>query len=323
MQSSFFLNFFDDYAIVSRSLSKRMKQLKFLAKLTIITMLLVMLFGCTAKQNASVAATTLPVWQFTTILCEGTPVTAKRLVTEEVSCLHDYTLTVRQMKAIESADVVILSGAGLEEFLDDALTGAKTTIDASTGIELLEGGCHHHDHEQAHHEEEHHDHEMDSHIWLSPVCAMEMSRNICAGLCEAYPEYAPVFQENLETLLRKLQTLDDYARDSLSSLPGHEIITFHDGFGYLCHEYGIEILEAIEEESGSEPSAQELIHLIELVQEHQVGAIFVEANGSGSAASIIAAETGAKLYTLDMAMAGDDYFAAMYRNIDTLKEALG
>ena len=33
-------------------------------------------------------------------------------------------------------------------------------------------------------------------------------------------------------------------------------------------------------------------------------------------------ETGAKIYTLDMAMAGNSYFDAMYHNIDTIKEAL-
>ena len=33
--------------------------------------------------------------------------------------------------------------------------------------------------------------------------------------------------------------------------------------------------------------------------------------------------TGVTVYSLDMAMAGDSYFDAMYRNIDTVKEALG
>ncbi|MBQ2920220.1 MAG: zinc ABC transporter substrate-binding protein, partial [Oscillospiraceae bacterium] len=66
----------------------------------------------------------------------------------------------------------------------------------------------------------------------------------------------------------------------------------------------------------------ELIHLVEEVRHHDIRAIFVEENGSGSAASIIAAETGVSLSTLSMAMSGDDYFEAMYANIDALKEAL-
>ena len=112
-------------------------------------------------------------------------------------------------------------------------------------------------------------------------------------------------------------------RNRLSSLSCRELITFHDGFSYLAESFDLTILEAVEEESGSEASAQELIELVELVQSHQLPAIFTESNGSASAADIIAAESGAAVYTLDMAMAGEDYFEAMYHNIDTIKEALG
>ena len=76
-------------------------------------------------------------------------------------------------------------------------------------------------------------------------------------------------------------------------------------------------------ESGSEASARELIELITLVEEQSLPAIFTEASGSTSAASIIARETGCGVFSLDMAMAGDSYFDAMYHNIDTIKEALG
>lgn len=300
--------------------------MKKLAFILILALVLSALSGCAGQPPAQVAATTLPVWQFTSMLCQGTPITVTRLVTEEVSCLHDYTLTVGQMKAIEGAELVVISGAGLEEFLDEALTGAETVIDASAGIALLEGSCHHHDHEEPESEDHHdHDHETepDAHIWLSPVNAMAMAENICAGLSQMYPEYAPVFRENLALLLAKLEALEQYGRQALGTLRSRQIVTFHDGFAYLAHEYDIEILEAIEEESGAEPSAQELIHLIHLVRSHQLPAVFVERSGSGSAASIIAAETGAALGTLDMAMAGDDYFDAMRRNFDTLKEALG
>ena len=288
-------------------------------KLLIILLLCLGLCGCAAPEQPQLAATTLPMWQFTTRLTEGTDLTVTRLVTENVSCLHDYTLTVRQMKAIEGADAVILSGAGLEDFLTDAL-GSAAVIDASEGIELLEGGHHHH-HEGEAHEEAHH-HEHDPHIWLSPAHAMEQARNICAGLSARYPEYTAVFEENLAALLTDLQMLQDYGTQQLSDLRSRQILTFHDGFAYLADAFGIEIVEAIEEESGAEASAKELIHLIEEVRLHDIPAIFVEENGSGSAASIIAAETGTELGTLSMAMSGDDYFEAMYANIDALKEAL-
>ena len=292
-------------------------------KLLTVLLVLLLLSGCAPAPQAQIAATTLPVYQFTLRLTAGTDLQVTRLVTENVSCLHDYTLTVRQMRSIEGAEVIVLSGAGLEEFLGDALSSAETVIDSSAGIELLEGG-HHHNHEGE--EEDHHDHghahELDPHLWLSPACAMEQAKNICAGLSARYPEYAPVFEENLSGLLSDLQALEDYGLEQLSTLSSREILTFHDGFSYLAHEFGIEIVEAIEEESGAEASAKELIHLVEEVRHHDIRAIFVEENGSGSAASIIAAETGAQLGTLSMAMSGDDYFSAMYANIDALKEAL-
>jgi len=79
----------------------------------------------------------------------------------------------------------------------------------------------------------------------------------------------------------------------------------------------------VEEESGSEASARELIHLIEEVEHHHLPAVFTEKSGSESAAAIIARETGCGSFRLDMAMSGNSYFEAMYHNINTIKEALG
>lgn len=284
----------------------------------LICILLVgMLSGCAPQEPAQIAATTLPVYQFTLRLCEGTGITVTRLVTESVSCLHDYSLNVSQVKAIEAAQVVVISGAGLEEFLDDALSGAQTVIDSSESISLL--SCH----EEHHHEEHSHQHAEDAHIWLSPANAKIMAANICEGLCNQFPEHTATFQRNLNALHADMDALASYGAEQLSDLRCRELITFHDGFAYFADAFDLTILEAVEEESGSEASAQELIHLINIVRTHELSAIFTECNGSVSAAQIIAAETGATCKALDMAMAGEDWFAAMYRNIDTVKEAMG
>ena len=279
-----------------------------------------LLSGCTAEEApAQIAATTLPVYEFTSRLCDGTGITVSRLVTENVSCLHDYSLNVRQVKAAEAAEVIVISGAGLEEFMEDILSN-KSTIDASVGIDLLESTTvHEHEHEHGHD----HDHEEDPHIWLSPVNAKSMAINICAGLCEQYPAHSDVFEQNLSVLIADLDALEAYGQAQLSTLHNHDLITFHDGFGYFAESFGLQILEAVEEESGSEASAQELKHLITVVREHNLPAIFIEINGSVSAADVISRETGTKVYALDMAMSGDSYFDAMYHNIDSVKEALG
>jgi len=295
--------------------------MKFLKTILAAALGAVLLCGCAPKMDyAPIAATTLPVWDFTSRLCQDTPLTVTRLVTEQVSCLHDYSLNVRQVKAAEAAQVVVISGAGLEDFLDDLLLDVPT-IDASQGISLLHSDEEHE--EEHHHEEDGHHHEDDPHIWLSPENAMAMAQNICEGLSQEYPAYTDTFRANLEDLLSQLDALQAYGEAQLSDLQCRELIPFHDGFSYFAQAFHLTILESVEEESGSEASAKDLIHLTKLVREHSLPAIFTEASGSDSAAGIIARETGCKVYSLDMAMSGDSYFEAMYHNIDTIREALG
>lgn len=291
-------------------------------KIILTAALAVLLCGCAPKTDyAPIAATTLPVWDFTSRLCQDTPLAVTRLVTEQVSCLHDYSLNVRQVKAAEAAQVVVISGAGLEDFLDDLLLDVPT-IDASQGISLLhsEEG---HEEEEHHHEEDGHHHEEDPHIWLSPENAQVMAQNVCEGLSRQYPDYEDTFRANLDELLSQLEALQSYGEEQLSGLQCRELIPFHDGFSYFAQAFHLTILESVEEESGSEASAKDLIHLTELVRTHDLPAIFTEVSGSDSAARVIARETGCKVYALDMAMSGDSYFEAMYHNIDTIREALG
>ena len=296
--------------------------MKYRSLLLSLVLAFTLLAGCSAPSSyAQIAATTLPVYEFTSRLCEGTGITVTRLVTESVSCLHDYSLNINQVKAVESAEVVVMNGAGLEEFVEDILEDSPCLIDASRGISLLE--CEEesdHDHSHGH---EGHSHDVDNHIWLSPENAAVMALNICNGLIQQYPEHAEIFAANLVSLTAELNELQSYGESQLANLSCRDMITFHDGFGYFAHSFGLTILRAIEEESGSEASAAELCELIEEVEHHRLPAIFTEISGSASAASVISRETGVPTYALDMAMAGDSYFTAMYHNIDTLKEALG
>lgn len=286
-----------------------------LKKLLFICLLLALLAGCAAPRTTTpIAATTGPVAQFAAAITDGTDLTVTQLISDSVSCLHDYSLSVRQMEVLTSSDVVLLSGAGLEDFMADALAAAQDTVDCSQGISLLEADGHDH-------EESGHDHDHDPHIWLSPEHAMTMAENIFDALSARYPDYEDTFRANLVTLLARLAWLQDYGETQLADLQCRELVTFHDGFGYLAQAFDLEIAAAIEEESGAEASAADLIDIIGLLNDRQIPAVFTERNGSTAAASIIEAETGIPAYPLDMAM-NTDYFEAMEQNIDTLKEAL-
>ena len=288
----------------------------------ILLLVCLLLSGCqTADTPAMVVATTLPVYDFTVALCQSTDITVERLINESVSCLHDYSLSVSQVKAVESAEIIVCSGAGLEDFLSDLLE-SSVKVDASAGISLL---CtsHSHDHDDNAHHAHEDTQEVDAHIWLSPANASCMAKNIAAGLIDHYPQHEQQIQNNLTALLQNLDVLQQYGQQTLSELRSRDLITFHDGFSYFADSFDLHILEAVEEESGSEASAKELIHLITLVQDHKLPAIFTETHGSVSAANVISRETGANIYALDMCMGDTGYFEAMYRNIDTIKEALG
>lgn len=280
--------------------------MKKISTILIIALVLSLFAGCSGNGKAQVAATTATVYQFAQALCADTGISVTRLVTESVSCLHDYSLNVRQMQLINAAEVIVISGGGLEEaFMSDTLSG-KNVIDGAAGIELTVRG-----------------EEADNHIWMSPVLAKQMAKNICEGLSKQYPEQKDIFESNLQMLNRQFDEVIAYGQQQLGTLSCREMITFHNGFGYFADAFDLTILRSIEEEAGSEASAKQLIELIELVREHQLPAIFTETNGSAVSAHTIKSETGVEVYALDMCMGNLDYFAAMRRNIDTVKEALG
>ena len=267
------------------------------------------LFGCQpSADSAQIVATTRPVFEFTEMLCDGTDLRVAQLITESTSCLHDYTLQVSQMRLIENADHIVISGAGFEDFIDSSILNGKSIIDSSAGIDLIcPDGHTHDDHKHGH------SHDVDPHIWLSPVNAKTMVSNIYAGLVRLYPGYEAQLSENLNNIQAELDALIHYASAELENLESREIITFHDGFAYMARDFGLSISEA---------SAAELITLASIIKEHNLSAVFVESNSASTAATVIAGETGTSVFALDMGLGSRNYFDAIYHNIDTIKEAL-
>ena len=265
-----------------------------------------------------ILATTYPVYLFTTTVTEGVEgVEVTRLIQEEISCLHDYTLTVNDMKAIEAADVIVMNGVGLEDFMADALASSDApVIDCSQGVALLAA---------LGHEGHDHDDEYDPHIWMDPERAAQMVWNVATVLSELDTMNGDLYTANASAAEARLQSEITGVEDP-DDLAG--LITFHDGFQYFAQAFGLDLLKAIEEEEGSEASAAEIQEMVTLVGEHDIPAIFTEVNGSDSTAQAIARETGCKVYQLNMIMSGDGtgltpYLEAMEANLETLMEALG
>jgi len=290
--------------------------------------LCLLLTGCSSQQSFKeddtlhILATTYPVYLFTKTLTAGAnDVVVSQLIDETVSCLHDYTLTVTDMKAIERADIIIKNGADFESFMDDALaqTSAKL-IDCSEGIKLLPATGHeHHDHE----EDDHHHGHYDPHYWLSEDTVQDMLNNIFYGLSVLDEANLDIYQANFSEAIK---LFPEHSLD-LGTLSCPYLITFHDGFQYLAHDTGLTLLKSIEEEEGSEASAADIKEIVALIKEYNIPAIFVEKNGSDDTARAISRETGVDIYQLDMIMSGNGqdltaYFDAMNANYAAIQEAL-
>ncbi len=302
---------------------------------------LLLLSGCrqapAEEDKLHILATTYPVYLFTTAVTEGIEgVEVSLLVNSQTSCLHDYALTVDNMKAIEGADVIVMNGAGLEDFMADALEQSDAAvIDCSEGIGLLPT-LEHQGHDGHDHEEEY-----DPHYWMDPRRAALMVYQIADGLSVLDEGHEDQYRTNAiltyDAMGGTVQDADiaqlmtaQVTGGSLSLTDvcaANQLITFHDGFQYFADAFGLDLLKAIEEEEGSTASAAEIKEITALIQEYDIPAIFVEKNGSRATAEVIARETGCAVYELDMLMSGEGagiqpYLDAMNANITTIREAL-
>lgn len=235
----------------------------------------------------------------------------------QTGCLHDYQLTTEDMKTLESADVLVVNGSGMESFLDKAVkqNGKLKIIDASKSedIHLLKDGD-----------------ESNPHVWMSITYAIAQVKAITFQLCEADPAHDKEYRKNALDYVMKLEKLREEMHGELDSLPHKDIVTFHEAFPYFAKEFRLKIVGVVEREPGTEPSPQELEETIEQVKKLPVKVIFTEPQYSPNAAETIAREAGGRIYSLDPIVTGeaneeamDAYIHAMKKNAEVLKEALG
>ena len=246
---------------------------------------------------------------------EGVEVT--NLTAPQTGCLHDYQLTTEDMKKLERADIFIVNGLGMENFLDKITAENKNLkiIDASKSEEifLLKDG-----------------EEVNPHVWMSVTYAMQQVKTISSKLCELDEKHADAYKKNTLEYLNKLTILRDEMHLALDNLPHKDIVTFHEAFPYFAAQFNLNIAGVIEREPGTEPTPQELADTIQLVKNLPVKVLFTEPQYSPKAAETIANETDAKIFKLNPITTGEsipenanDYIDKMEENMLTLVEALG
>ena len=235
------------------------------------------------------------------------------LTKPQTGCLHDYQLTTQDMKILESADIFIVNGLGMENFLDKVIENKNLkVINASDSDEIftIKNGD-----------------EINPHVWMSITYSMNQIKAITSQLCAIDEKHADIYKKNALEYLNKLSALRDEMHFELDNLPNKDIITFHEAFPYFAAEFKLNVAGVIEREPGTEPTPQELADTIKLVNSLPVKVLFTEPQYSPKAAETIANETGAKIFELNPITTGEMdnknfYIDAMKKNADILADAL-
>ena len=246
---------------------------------------------------------------------------------------HDYQYTPADLRRLTGADLVVMNGLGLDDWLIDAVrsnAGAKTprivrladglaekrlreltaapgaSSGASSGHAPNEG--------------------VNPHIWLDPVLAMHSVSNITAALQQEDPVHREEFARRGTEFQHTLAALDAEAQSLIDSFSRKQVVTYHDAFEYFARRYGLEVVGVVEEVPGVSSSPQHLSNLLRVMRQLGIQVIFTEPNVTPRLARQLSRDLGVALGELDTLETGPlspgSYLEGMRRNLQTLEKHL-
>lgn len=261
---------------------------------------------------------------------------------------HSYEPTPQDIIAIQNSDIFIYVGgendAWVEDILDSMpeadmrtlkLMDCVDTVEEEHVEGMQEQPGHSHEEEESHEdetEEEHSVHEIDEHVWTSPVNASAIVDKIKELLVQADPENRQIYEENAEAYEAELAELDAEFRDVVDNA-GRRLVVFGDRFPfrYFADEYGLDYYAAFPGcASDTEPSAATMAFLINKVKEEEIPAVLKMELSNENIANAIAEATGTEVRTFyschnltaEEFEDGETYLSMMQKNVETLKEVL-
>jgi len=244
---------------------------------------------------------------------------------------HAFEPSADDLRRLQTADLVIVNGGGLEGTLDrylgdveaSRLVVASKGLDASGGAEepAVDGSG------EADHADE------DPHFWLDPLLARTYVRNVCAAFAQADAAQAAQFRSNAAAYEAELAALDRWIEERTATVPTdrRKLVTNHDSQAYWADRYGFEVIGTIipSVSTGAAPTARHLADLERAIRRDRIAAVFVEVGESAGLARQVADDTGVKLvddlYTHSLGEPGSGattYLEMMRHNTERIVEAL-
>lgn len=261
---------------------------------------------------------------------------------------HSYEPTPQDIIAIQNSDIFIYVGGENDAWVEDILESMPEAdmrtlklMDCVDTVEeehvegMQEQPGHSHEEEESHEDEtkeEHSVHEIDEHVWTSPVNASAIVDKIKELLVQADPENRQIYEENAEACEADLAELDAEFRDVVDNA-GRSLVVFGDRFPfrYFADEYGLDYYAAFPGcASDTEPSAATMAFLINKVKEEEIPAVLKMELSNENIANAIAEATGTEVRTFyschnltaEEFEDGETYLSMMQKNVETLKEVL-
>ena len=308
-----------------------------------------LLLGSTAMAAPNVVASIKPVHSLVAAVMEG--VGEPTLIVRGAASPHTYALRPSDAGALQDADLVFWTGAGMELFLADALTTLSAEAEVvelsqAPGITLLpvrEGGTfeahshegdshdHEHDHEEHDHEGHDHDHDHaggDMHFWLDPQNAIHMVDAIATALSTADPENATAYAANAEREKADLVALQAELTATLAPVADKPFLVFHDAYQYFENRFGLTVAGSVTVTPDVMPGAQRIDALRARVAELGATCIFAEPNFEPTIIAAITEGSTAKAGVLDpeggALTEGPNLYPELLRGLaDSLVDCLG
>lgn len=250
----------------------------------------------------------------------GEHVTVKSLVGPDGDP-HSFEPSPQDSVALSKADVVIVSGLGMEGWMDRLVSASGykgKVIVASEGIstrKMMDDG------KQI----------TDPHAWNSAENGAIYAQNITRALVAADPQDAAAINDSGSEYVTRLKLLDSWAKTRFEAIPKskRKVLTSHDAFGYFGQEYGVTFLAPVGFSTEAEANASDVAGLIKQLKEQHITTYFIENQTDPRLVKQIAAasdaQPGGELYPEALSAENgpaSTYEMAFKHNVDTIANSM-
>lgn len=284
--------------------------------------------------------TTYPMYLFARNVMKDAPQQPELLLPANLGCPHDYVVTPQELKRISGEGIyLIANGMGLDDAVCRMLQKANPSLRvfyAGGASPLKFDGAHgEEEKDEAEHQcdagKEHvcpHHHEENAHLFASPKRAAELVHSLGEELAKRDPSNAALYRKNAAAYEKCLLALAREISEAVKMFRCKTIAVQHDVFELLAQDAGLQVSAVLQVEPGTNPSASELIHLIDTIRKSKTGCIAAEPQYSADIAKTIGREAKVPVIQLDPVANGkldvplDHYETTMRANLSVMKKAL-